>query len=42
MPNIAAPLPPPGQMFDENEPSYGIALFDFDPIQDGDLGLRVS
>lgn len=26
--------------FDENEPSYGIAMYDFDPIQDGDLILR--
>lgn len=26
--------------FDENEPSYGIALYDFDPVQEGDLMLR--
>lgn len=37
--------PSPSHRFDEtdeNEPSYGMAMYDFDPIQDGDLGLRVS
>lgn len=42
MPNINAPSPPSADIFDENEPSYGIALYDFEPIQDGDLALRVS
>lgn len=41
MPNITAPSPPSVE-YDENEPSYGMALYDFEPIQDGDLGLRVS
>ncbi|KAJ6634234.1 hypothetical protein Bhyg_17296, partial [Pseudolycoriella hygida] len=27
---------------DYNEPSYGIALYDFEPMQDGDLALRVN
>lgn len=40
MPNITAPPPPSEEGFDE--PSYGIALYDFEPIQDGDLSLRVS
>lgn len=40
MPNIVAPPPPHEENFDE--PSYGIALYDFEPVQDGDLGLRVS
>lgn len=42
MPNVAVPPPPSEEIFDESEPSYGIALYDFEPIQDGDLGLRVS
>ncbi|KAG4069510.1 hypothetical protein HA402_006876 [Bradysia odoriphaga] len=41
IPNAAAPSSnQPQEEFDENEPSYGIALYDFEPIQDGDLILR--
>lgn len=43
MPNVSAPSPSQSYAeIDQNEPSYGVALYDFEPIQDGDLGLRVS
>lgn len=42
MPKVSAPSPSSSVEYDENEPSWGIALYDFEPIQDGDLGLRVS
>lgn len=41
MPKVTAPSLQ-SEDVDEMEPSYGIALYDFEPIQDGDLGLRVS